>query len=124
MIINCPADAYKLIGPITRYRYERLGVILLDEKRRVIKKRYISTTSNRDSASFHIKHIFWFACANKASGIIVYHNHPSGICTPSVLDKDACQQILAACNVLGIVLADFMIAVKNGYYSFREVNLV
>lgn len=123
--ITNPAITYELVKSITKYNYERLGVVLLGNKLHFIKKRYMPTDSKKDSATFNIKHIFWFACANKASGIIVYHNHPSGNYTPSTSDKNACAHIKNACDILGITLVDFIIVVKDsGYYSFKEEELI
>ncbi len=55
-----------------------------------------------------------------ATSIILVHNHPSGIIHPSKNDDGVTQQMIEACNCLGIVFLDHLIVSTDDYYSYRE----
>lgn len=59
-----------------------------------------------------------------ASGIIIAHNHPSGITEPSNEDISACSRLKKACDIIGVTLYDSIIVARNGnnavYRSLRR----
>lgn len=66
------------------------------------------------------RELFLRALLVGATGIIVAHNHPSGICTPSNDDKQAAKRIKTAGEIIGIDMLDFIIISDDEYYSFQE----
>ncbi|MFY8090779.1 MAG: RadC family protein [Chitinophagaceae bacterium] len=60
------------------------------------------------------------AIENKASKIILCHNHPSGNLNPSMADKKVTQQISQAAKLHNIEVLDHLIVSEEGYYSFNE----
>lgn len=72
------------------------------------------------------KQILRTAIFHNADGIIIVHNHPSGIITPSKEDNDLTKKLKEACNVTGIPLLDHVIIsnINNLYYSFQESYLI
>lgn len=58
-----------------------------------------------------------------ASSFILAHNHPSGETDPSKEDQMVSAKIKEAAELMDLNMADFII-VGNGYYSFRENNLL
>ena len=75
--------------------------------------------------------VFRPANCYSASGIVVLHNHPSGISSPGVADIHATNRLLAASEVLNIKLIDHVIVgdqihdeKMNSYLSFREEGLI
>ncbi len=56
--------------------------------------------------------------------IILCHNHPSGIPTPSDTDIKLTERFKEAGSLLNIPLADHIIIGKNCYFSFREQKLL
>lgn len=60
---------------------------------------------------------------NYASGMILAHNHPTGVPKPSEADKMFCQRIEAAGRLVGIPLLDFIIVGNTDYFSWRENEL-
>ena len=58
--------------------------------------------------------------ADRASGIIVAHNHPEGGLEPSPADVAITGQIKQAGEHLGIALLDHIIFNRTGYFSFLE----
>ena len=57
---------------------------------------------------------------DRASSIIVAHNHPSGGLLPSKDDIEITKQLKSAGETLGIRLLDHIIFNHKGYYSFLE----
>ena len=66
------------------------------------------------------REIFLKAFEYHAVHIILLHNHPSGIPTPSQQDKRVTIQIKQCGELLGIQLSDHIIIGDNEYYSYRE----
>jgi DNA repair protein RadC len=56
----------------------------------------------------------------RATAVIVCHNHPSGNLDPSREDRDITQRLKEAGNILGINVLDHIIFSETTYYSFLE----
>ena len=59
----------------------------------------------------------------RATAIIVAHNHPSGNLEPSLEDKDVTRRLRQAGDILGIKILDHLIFGEEGYLSMLEGNL-
>jgi DNA repair protein RadC len=77
-----------------------------------------------DRAPVHPREVFADALADRASAIIVAHNHPAGALEPSTADIEATRQLKAAGLVLGIPLLDHIIFNRTGYFSFLEAGRI
>ena len=75
-----------------------------------------------DRSPVHPREVFADALSDRASAIIVAHNHPAGSLEPSLSDIEATKQIKAAGDVLGITLLDHIIFNRSGYFSFLEAG--
>jgi DNA repair protein RadC len=75
-----------------------------------------------DSSQVHPREVFAEAVAERASGIIVAHNHPAGTLEPSPADIEATKQLKGAGEVVGIELLDHIIFNRVGYFSFLEAG--
>jgi DNA repair protein RadC len=64
--------------------------------------------------------VFEGAIRDRATAVIIAHNHPSGNVEPSPEDRDVTNRIAAAGKTLGILVLDSMIVASKGYYSFLE----
>ena len=73
-----------------------------------------------DRSPVHPREVFAEAIADRASGIIVAHNHPAGSLEPSVSDIETTRQLKAAGQVVGIELLDHIIFNRTEYFSFLE----
>jgi DNA repair protein RadC len=73
-----------------------------------------------DRSPVHPREVFADALVDRASAVIVAHNHPSGGLEPSLSDIDITAQLKAAGEVVGIALLDHIIFNRTGYYSFLE----
>lgn len=60
------------------------------------------------------------ALQNCASGIILAHNHPTGLPKPSSADQRFCERMEHAGRLVGIPLLDFLVIGNMDYHSWRE----
>lgn len=68
----------------------------------------------------HWQEVFADAIIDRASAIIIAHNHPVGDLNPGKQDKEITTKIKEAGNLLGIRLLDHIIFNSKSYYSFVE----
>ncbi len=69
-----------------------------------------------------VRMIYQYAIKGNASGIIIAHNHPSGVSNPSESDLKITQKIKEAGNLLDIQLLDHIILTpeKEIFRSFAD----
>ncbi|MCF0237783.1 MAG: DNA repair protein RadC [Sphaerochaetaceae bacterium] len=68
----------------------------------------------------HPREVFSEAIKNRATSIILAHNHPSGNLMPSNDDIEVTIRLKKAGNILGIEILDHIIFSEDSYYSMRE----
>ena len=73
-----------------------------------------------DRSPVHPREVFADALSDRASAVVVAHNHPSGGLEPSPSDIEITRQLKAADNIVGIELLDHIIFNRTGYFSFLE----
>ncbi len=76
------------------------------------------------SVTVHTKMVFQIALLCHATGIIIAHNHPSGVLKASTQDKALTQKIKEMGNLFNIKLLDSLILTSEGYYSFADDGLL
>ena len=69
------------------------------------------------------REVFKHAVLANAKAVILFHNHPSGDCSPSEADRMSTRQMEEAGQLLGIPVEDRII-VGDGYFSFRKEGLL
>ena len=97
---------------------ERFGVLLLDQKQRVIRS-VILSTGTVESCVSHPRDLFRVAMLASASHVVAFHNHPSGDPMPSVYDRILTKRMQAAGELIGIELMDHIILGGETFFSFR-----
>jgi DNA repair protein RadC len=118
--VRKPADAaHFLMARYGGHRVERMGVMLLDLKRRVIRTTILSVGS-LDNSMAHPREIFREAVVGSAASLVLFHNHPSGDPTPSPIDRQITQRLADAGEVMGIQVMDHIILGDGRYFSFSE----
>jgi len=68
----------------------------------------------------HPREVFADPITDRATAIIIAHNHPTGNVVPSKDDAEITKKLKAAGETLGIKLLDHIIFSLKGYYSFLE----
>ena len=121
--LQSTADILPLLRDISTKRQEHFVVLSLDSERRLIKKRVVFL-GTVDAVIAHPREVYAGALADRASSIIVAHNHPSGDPTPSGQDIAATEQLVKAGEILGIRLIDHVIVAGEEYFSFRDEEML
>lgn len=99
---------------------EKLYLISLDSRCRLISFDLISE-GTMNSTPVNTRLIIEKSIKNKASSIILVHNHPTGITAPSKSDVDATSKLAYVLKESNIKLDDHIIVGHgNDYFSFRR----
>ena len=117
--VNTPADVLPLIRHFADRKQEHFLAVTINGANEVLNVRVVSI-GLIDRSPVHPREVFADALTDRASGIIVAHNHPAGSLEPSPSDIDATKQIKEAGEIIGIEVLDHIIFNRKGYYSFLE----
>lgn len=102
---------------IRNKKQEYFVCLSLDSAQRLITRRIV-TIGLLDVSLAHLREVFAGPLKDRAASVIIAHNHPSGMASPSVEDIKTTQQLVAAGVLLGICLKDHVIITKTSFYSF------
>lgn len=117
--ISFPVDALPLIQHYADRKQEHFICVSINGANEVIASRVVSVgLVNRTQV--HPREVFADPITDRASAIIIAHNHPSGGLTPSNEDLEITKQLKSAGETLGIRLLDHIIFNHKGHYSFLE----
>ncbi|MDP2158321.1 MAG: DNA repair protein RadC [Nitrospirota bacterium] len=117
--IETPADLLPLISHYADRKQEHFIAASVNGANEIMNIRVVSI-GLVDRTSVHPREVFADTLTDRASGVIVAHNHPAGALEPSAWDVEVTKQLKAAGEVVGVVLLDHIIFNRNGYYSFLE----
>ncbi len=115
-----PAIIEQYLQNILAYREREVFLVLfLDNQHRVIRheEMFAGTIS---SVEIHPREIVREALKVNAAAIILAHNHPSGVSEPSAMDIRVTEQIIKACQLLGIRVLDHLVIGHGETVSFAE----
>jgi DNA repair protein RadC len=119
IVIGTDKDVIPLIAEIADRKQEFFLTLTIDGANHLIEKRTVAIGTVNQSL-VHPREIFADAVSDRAAGIILVHNHPSGDHSPSVEDYKVTDRMAAAGNLMGISVVDHIIISRNGYYSFQK----
>jgi DNA repair protein RadC len=117
--ISFPSDVLPLINHYADRKQEHFICVSVNGANEVITTRVVSV-GLVNKTQVHPREVFADPITDRASAIIVAHNHPVGSLTPSKEDIEVTQRLKAAGETLGIRLLDHIIFNQKGYYSFLE----
>lgn len=86
----------------------------------MLLKKSIISIGTITEAIVHPREVFRDAIREGGSGIIVTHNHPSGILTPSRQDIETTRRLVEAGKIVGIPVVDHIILTNSSFYSMKE----
>lgn len=102
---------------------ETFMALFLDTQYRLISNEVLFMGSV-DSAPVYTRVVAFRALVNHASFVVVAHNHPSGVLTPSHSDVAVTQKLSKALMLLDIRLIDHLIAADGRCVSLRNLGFV
>jgi DNA repair protein RadC len=118
--ITTSRDAYEIFRSTMGDRpYEEFWIILLNRANKVIRKVNISE-GGISGTVVDPKKIFKISLDHHASSIILGHNHPSGVVTPSEADCRITKKLREAGAMLEVTVLDHLIIGDGIYYSFAD----
>ena len=121
--ITSAQEVYDELQSFSTKSQEHFLTITLDGASHIINTRTVFIGTLNQSL-VHPREVFADAIADRAAGIIIAHNHPSGTLEASRADIQITQRLKEVSKLVGIELLDHVILSKNGYYSFSDEGLL
>ena len=118
---RCPEDIYRLVQ---HYAYESphqecFISVLLNGAHEIIKP-VLVTKGLVNRTLCHPREVFAEAVTERATAVILCHNHPSGNLDPSADDLEVTLRMRKAGQLLGIEVLDHIIFSQTAYKSLAE----
>ena len=104
-------------------RREVLYQVCLDAKGKVLSHKRLSS-GTVSMAPVNVREVVENALYTDASGVLLAHNHPSGIALPSEDDRQITMQIRQALGTMGIELVDHIIVADNDFVSMAASGML
>lgn len=117
--IETPADLLPHVRHFADRKQEHFLCATINGANEILNIRVVSM-GLIDRSPVHPREVFADALTDRASAIIIAHNHPSGGLEPSPSDINITAQLKEAGRIVGLELLDHIIFNRSGYYSFLE----
>ncbi|HRZ26506.1 MAG TPA: DNA repair protein RadC [Spirochaetota bacterium] len=122
--VNTPEAVWQILIPdMIGIEKEKFMALVLNNKNRLIKKSLISLGTVSE-AIVHPREVFREAIREGGSSIIIAHNHPSGVLTPSREDIRTTSRLAESGAILGIPLLDHVIVTSSSFLSMKEEGYI
>lgn len=121
--ITSAEEVYEELKQFSTKNQEHFLSITLDGASHIINTRTVFIGTLNQSM-VHPREVFADAIADRAAGIIIAHNHPSGTLEASRADIAITQRLKEVSKLVGIELLDHVILAKGGFYSFSDEGLL
>ena len=115
-IVDDIEKAAEQLADLRDKKQEYFVCLTLDGANRLISKRVISI-GTLTSSLVHPREVFAEAITDRAAGIIVAHNHPSGNLQASDADRAVTERLRDAGELLGIKLLDHVVVTAKSHAS-------
>ena len=123
LTIKAPADIYNWFKTLENEGIEKFLTAYLNTKNEVISFS-ADFSGGISDCSPNIPRILKNALLQEASGIIVIHNHPSGIPEPSIEDKAFTAKLNQGCKAVNITLLDHIVIGLDKFISFKTERII
>jgi DNA repair protein RadC len=118
-----PEDILPFVEELCTKKQEYFVTVTVDGASCVIKKRVVFI-GTLNQTLVHPREVFADVITDRAKGVFLIHNHPSGNCRPSAEDIDVTGRLVRVGEIIGIEIIDHLIVGKNEYFSFIENKLL
>lgn len=102
---------------------EELRILFLDRKNGLIADE-VQSVGTVDHAPVYPREIIRRALELNATALILVHNHPSGEPSPSAIDIQLTNQIVALGKSLNVAVHDHLIIGREGFASLKGLQLI
>lgn len=122
-VLNSPNDCEEYLKhKLAIHEHEVFAVLFLDSQNRILEfKELFRGTIN--AASVYPREVVKEVLELNAASVILAHNHPSGVTTPSQADKLITTKLQQALNLIDVSVLDHII-IGESTYSFAEHGLI
>jgi len=117
--INTSRDAYEYFATMANLPLEECRVLLLRQNHSIITSVLISKGGIAGTA-VDVREVMRHALVQRATALVLCHNHPSGNLRPSRDDDNLTRRVAEACRTMNIQFVDHVIVADTGYYSYVE----
>jgi DNA repair protein RadC len=117
--ISWTTDILPHIRHVCASKQEHLICVSLNGANEVLGVRTV-TIGLADRVHIHAREVFADPITDRATAVIIAHNHPSGDVNPSEDDRIITRELELAGKLLGIQLLDHLIFNERHHYSFLE----
>lgn len=119
--ITHPQDIYKLIQHHADRRQEHFLTLSLNGAHEVIAIRTV-TIGLVNRTIIHPREVYADPIFDRATAIIVAHNHPSGQLVPSPEDDEITDRLKRSGDLLGVHFLDHLIFSEHDFISYRQMG--
>lgn len=122
--VRSSADIFDIFHPLMRdLPTEEFWILLLNQANKVIDKVCISK-GGIDQTAVDVRLILREALLQRATQIVLIHNHPSGNIRPSREDRNLTQAVKKSAEAMNIRLTDHVIVADGAFFSFNDEGLM
>ena len=122
--ITSSRAVFEIMQPIIgELPHEEFWILFLNNSNKVTYKTQLSKGGITGTV-VDVRIVFKTALEQNATGIILVHNHPSGVLQASEPDKQITRQLKAAGQALSINVLDHVIVTESGYLSFADDGIL
>ncbi len=120
-LVSPDAAGEYLASRLARERREVFGFLSLDARHRFIGVNDV-TLGTRNQTPVDPADVFRRALLDDASGVLAFHNHPSGDLEPSRDDLGLTRRLVEAGRMLGVPVHDHLIVAGSRWLSLRSIR--
>ena len=110
-----------LVSRLQQESREVFGFVSLDGRHRFLAIREL-TLGTRTQAPVDGAELFRLALLDRASGVLLFHNHPSGDLDPSRDDLDLTRRLVMGGQLVGVSVHDHLIIASGRWLSLRSAR--
>lgn len=122
-MITSSKKVFEIMLPIIgELPHEEFWVLFLNNSNNIILKSQLSK-GGISGTIVDVRLVFKLALENGATGLILCHNHPSGVLKPSEADKQITNKLKRAGDNLDVKVLDHLIITESKYYSFVDEGI-
>jgi DNA repair protein RadC len=121
--VSGPEDVAAIAAEIIERPQEHFLTLTLDGGGSLIEKRIIFIGTLNQTV-VHPREVFCDAICDRAAGIVLAHNHPSGRVEPSREDTAITERLVRVGRLVGIEVVDHVIVGRGGTFSFKAQGLL
>lgn len=124
MKITSSASVFEMMQPLLGdLQHEEFWIVYLNNSNKVICKNQLSK-GGITGTLVDVRIVLKRALEVGATGLILCHNHPSGVLKPSEADKQITTKLKVAALSIDIKVLDHLIITEKAYFSFADETLL